>query len=166
MNVDIVWEKLLFSSKYQFQIKNEKVGKISFNSWKNSATGELLNRVLTFKTKGIFIPRTRMVDTESGLIFGSIKYHSGFFRNSATIIYDDKTFEWKQRGFWSSKFDVTDGDGVRISGKTNKLKGIFETTNPEVPLVLSTIIINRYYRGKNTLFSAAVALPPVLTYLM
>jgi hypothetical protein len=150
MEINIEWEKLLFSGKYQLFASDKIVGSLFFKNWKRESNGELMGIKLIFRTKWFFGTKVKIYHPDNPKPIGFIQYNKGFLRNAAVIQYDDKSFDWSFKSPWSSKWTVTDGTRVRVSSKNNSLKGNLTITDPEVPLVLSALLISRYYKDSNT----------------
>jgi hypothetical protein len=150
MDIDIVWEKLLFSGHYQFAAKDKVVGKLQFKRWKRESEGELMGITVRFQADGLFRKKTYMYLGEESKPFGAIYYNKGLFTNSATIKYNDNTYDWTFKNPFSTKWVVKDATSVRIRSKTNTLKGKLKITEPEAPLILASLLVSRYFKDSNT----------------
>ncbi|KPP95233.1 MAG: hypothetical protein HLUCCA01_04930 [Bacteroidetes bacterium HLUCCA01] len=165
MVIELDWEKSLLSNKFTFIIKNENVGSYRYGLFKDNAEGELLNRSLRFRQNGILRKHTRIINPDNDEIIGIIKLRPGLFKNKADITLDGEHYSWSSKSTWSSKWELRDESSVRVAGNNNSLRGKFQVTQPNVPLILSAMYISRNFKDSNRFFTLLFVLPPVLQYL-
>lgn len=165
MVIDLEWEKSLLSNKFTFIIKNERVGSYRYGLLKDNAEGELLNRPLSFRKKGLLRIHTKIINPDTDQVIGIIKLRPGLFKNKADITIDGDHYSWSSVATWSSKWELRDEESVRVAGNNNSLRGKFQVTQPNVPLILSAMYISRNFKDSNRFFTLLFVVPPVLQYI-
>jgi hypothetical protein len=165
MNITLYWEKTLFINRFTFFVKNEKVGRYSYGLFKDNAEGQLLNIRLKFKKRGWFKSKSDIIETTSNTVIGTIDLKKGLFKNKAVVVINGKTYKWEHSSVWSGKWELIDGEQVRVKGNNNRLKGIYEIVDADVPLILSSMYISRNFKDSNSAFTLVIVLPPILKFI-
>ncbi|MCC5925064.1 MAG: hypothetical protein JJU41_00770 [Bacteroidetes bacterium] len=165
MNITLAWEKTLFLNRFTFFIKNEKVGRYRYGFLKDNAEGTLLKHRFKFKKRGWFKSTTDIIDLSSSQVVGTIDLNKGLLKNKATVKLGNKVYHWNHSSVWTSKWELTEGSETRVKGKTNRLRGLYEVSDGNVVLILSSMYISRNFKDSNNLFTLIIAAPPVLKFI-
>jgi len=124
------WKKKILSSTYEIYSQDTQKGWLRDNIWKGEAHGELLDRELKFKSKGVFKSHTDIINAGTGEHLGQIRYNTWMTR--ADISLEGKKFLWKYDNSWQTRWSITMEDGMQIRYSGNEIKGRIEglTDNP------------------------------------
>ncbi|MEO6685469.1 MAG: hypothetical protein ABIN24_05870 [Dyadobacter sp.] len=128
-------------------------GLLKRSLWKDDAYAELNGHLIQFKTEGFWKRKTQILDIEGTKELGHIEYNS--WKNSAIIIYEEKSYEWTFDSWMRKKWRIKCGEDQAIYSKTSvwKNKGEIETDNISPAIILAGLFVYGYYKR----MAAAVA---------
>jgi hypothetical protein len=63
----------------------------------------------------------------------------------ATIILNEQTLEWKYENLWSTKWSISNSEGIEINFSGYSTNGQIESNTDDALLLLSGLFVTNYY---------------------
>ncbi|MDO5656307.1 MAG: hypothetical protein Q4G27_09225 [Flavobacteriaceae bacterium] len=158
MQTQFTWKKGLFSDLFQIYNNDNQIGKLKDNSFSQVAKGEIQQKEYTFKSKGIMNYRTEIIDNSSSQIIGEIKYNN--WMTKASIDIGESKALWQYDNFWSTKWSITQSDGIQIRFSGSSSKGEIQCNKVDELLILTGLYVINYH-WQTTLVVIIAALIPI-----
>ncbi len=131
----------------EFRIFREKIiaGILKVSLVKGDAYGELNGFMLRFKNRGFWNRTTQILDIEGTRQFGDISYN--FWKGTAVVNYEDKTYHWKYESWRRHKWQLLDGNDVVGYESTSlwKRTGNIDNEYLSPALVLAGLFIHSHF---------------------
>jgi hypothetical protein len=156
-NPMIHWKKKFFSTCTNIYSGERIIGKLSENSWKQTADGECYNKRYRFKTSGIFKQKTTVYELNGNREIGKITYNS--MMSKAEIHYPDQIYHWKYDNLWQTRWSLTDDSGNKMEFHGRTHTGFIRLENEDALLILTGLFITNYYQQMLVVIMAAIFIP-------
>jgi hypothetical protein len=145
MKTGYTWKKKLLSNLTLLYQDGNQVGHFTDHGFRRTTIGELKGRKCTFITHGFFKQETRILNEDQSAVIGTIKH--GAWNNSADITYEGKRFSFKNKNFWYSKWNLSDGKDTNIEYHGSQFGGNFESSTVDPCLMLAGLQISNFNQG-------------------
>jgi hypothetical protein len=143
MKTYLTWSKGLFSDSYKIYDKGTQVGNLKDKFFSQSGIGILDKKEYLFQTTGFFEQKTQIIDPAYNKVVGEINYNS--WMTKATIILNEQTLEWKYENLWSTKWSISNSEGIEINFSGYSTNGQIESNTDDALLLLSGLFVTNYY---------------------
>ena len=163
MQTSLRWKKGLFSSTYSIYSNDQLIGKLKDKTFSQSADGELNGKKYTFKTKGFFKQRTKILDNIDNKVIGEITYNN--WMTKATLLINNKRTNWKYDNLWNTKWSICDSEGIEIKYAGSSTRGQIDSNTDDDLLLLSGLFVINYYWQMTIVVLIAVFVPIWITVL-
>ncbi len=157
------WEKGIFSKIYRIFDNAIEIGFIQDNIFSKSTKAKLNNKEFTFIPYGFIDKNTDIIDNQTNLVIGKIKYNN--WMNKAEITVNGKTYHWKYSNLWNSKWQITDLRGTEINFHGGSFSGRVESNISDELLILIGLFIANYYIQMTVILIFIVLLPVWITLI-
>lgn len=153
METHYKWKTKLFSNHFKIFSQEQQVGELRKEGFSRCVTGELNLKRVKFKTKGIFKFETDILNPESEILIGSIKFRN--WKSVATIYYQDKELIWQSDNFLGSKWSIKNANGPLIKFHSHAFTGSIVAYTGDEILLLTGFYIRNYLKQRTARIAAA-----------
>lgn len=129
------------------------MGGIGKQGMSRNISGELNYRKVRFETRGLFKFETNIVDPDSEVITGKVKYKK--WNSKSTISYKEREYRWSYDNFLGSKWRITTERGPLVKYHSNFLTGTIVSYTDDEILILTGFYIRNYLKQKSAAIAAA-----------
>ena len=157
------WKKRVFSSTYNIYSNGQVIGKLKDRIFSQAADGEINGKSYTFKTKGFFKQKTKIIDNKDNTIIGEITYNN--WMTKAELSIHDQKSKWKYDNLWNTKWSIYKPDDIKIKYAGSSSKGQIDSNAKADLLLLSGLFITNYYWQMSIAVMIAVFVPIWMTVL-
>lgn len=160
MKASLTWSKVWSSNLSNIYSDGKPIGSLD-ESFSKSVKGTFNGKEYIFKTHGFFKNNADIIDSSEDKVIGSIEF--GNWMTKARITVNGKTINWKYDNISSTKWSISDSNGVIMSFSGFGSKGQIDTELDDGLLVLTGLFVTNYY-WQITLFILlfAVFIPIIL----
>lgn len=157
MAIHLKWKKGIFSETYHLYNYKKELGKMSVNSFRQSAIAEMNGQKYMFKTKGFLKQSTDVIDMTQNQVIGTISYNNWMTR--AHIRINEKQIQWKYENVWNTKWHLFNEDNLSIHYSGSSSKGHIASTTEEALPLLSGLFTAVYYWQMTILIIVTASIP-------
>jgi len=154
MNTVLNWKKGVFSCNYKLMESGKAIGFLKGKSFGQSAEGEVFGNRYGFNTYGVFRKETEILDGKDGAVIGKVKFDC--WMPKAKIELGDKTYFWKFKNIWETRWEIYDEAGTQISFCGHSMKGKAVSADTEEVLNLAGLFISNFYWEMSGIFIAVI----------
>jgi hypothetical protein len=152
MEIHYSWKTKLFSKKFEIYRQERHVGELRKEGFSKSVMGELNFKKVKFIKKGVFKFETNIVDPESEIVIGSIKYKN--WKSESAIYYQNKEFRFQFDNFFRSKWSVSNDKGPLIRYHSHAFTGTIVTYTEDETILLTGFYIRNYLKERTARIAA------------
>lgn len=155
MNTVLNWKKGLLSCSFKLMEGGNDVGFLKGKSFGQSAEGEVFGNRYGFNTYGVFRKETEILDGKDGSVIGKVKFDC--WMPKARIEIGDKTYYWKFKNIWETRWEIYDDKGTQVSFCGHSMKGKAVSVETEEILSLVGLFVSNFYWEMSGLFIAVIS---------
>ncbi|MTI21217.1 hypothetical protein E1176_09315 [Fulvivirga sp. RKSG066] len=148
------WKKGLFRCVYQLFANGNKIGQLKEKRWSQSAIGVSGGKNILFRVKNSFVQSTDIIDIESGLTIGRIKYNCWWPK--AKVEMEGKTYSWSFTNIWTTKWKIADEENNEVKFSGHSVKGQVYSPITDSKILLTGLFIANYYWQLHITYLACV----------
>ena len=163
MQTHLEWKKGLFSTCYSIYSHGQIIGKLSDNTFNQSANGEMNGKRYHFKTKGFIKQKTQIREAPSNKVIGEITFDSWMTKADITVL--DKKVKFKYDNLWNTRWRIFNSEGLEIKFAGSSNGQIYSNTDDAL-LLLSGLFVSNYYLQITVSILVAVFVPILTTVLV
>lgn len=161
MNQQYIWKKGFFDTTYRIFSDNKLVGRLTDNSFKQKATGNLNSLNYRFETSGFLNQNSVIIDNNTNKKIGTIVFNG--WHTKATITLFNKKYHWQFNNMWSTKWSLYDNGKLLIDNIGGSTAGnMICSEADELHILTSLYITNYYWQSTLTVFIALIPIYIVL----
>jgi len=153
MEAYFTWKTKLFRNLYEIFENEQKIGELKSSGWKRRASGEFKGKKLEFEIKGFFKPEFRIVNPEDNSLAGTFSFST--WRTKATIVSDNRTYQWQNDNFFHTKWSISSENGNLIKYHSHFKYGEITSYTTDELLILTGLYIRDYLQQRAAAAAAA-----------
>ncbi|KXX71483.1 hypothetical protein [Flammeovirga sp. SJP92] len=152
----LTWKSGTFSNKIKVYEDNNIIGSLDMSMMSKNSKVTLYNNEFCVENKSIWNSDSLIIDLNTNEVIGELTYTK--LLGKAKITLDGKSYKWKTRNIFTSKWDlVDDEDRVYASYHSSLSSGKITISTPHPTLILIGLYSYVYMNQVSMLSSAGIA---------